>query len=358
MTGPAAPLYESVTSLGEETGEPVTVRLSPELVRLLSEQLYQSPLKAIEELVVNAYDAEAKVCRVFVPEPATPSPYVAVFDDGVGMDTDGLTDLWWIGRTKKRDEEMAKRIGRKQIGKFGIGKLATYAIANQVTYISKAGEDIFAVTLDFGAFQSEPDTRPSEVMLPLLKITDLAKLEDTTILRAACEAIDIDPHSLTEGGPVSWTFVVLERLKPKASAIPRGRLKWVLRTAMPLRSDFRVYLNGQEIESAKTELDPIVAFQVSEIGSQRVQSIARTTDTPWRVEEDRLVSEAFPQGIWGSVVVTRSSLLGGKSEDLGRSQRLLRQSTGAPGERRGRTVWTPRVVACNLQSLPCGHSCR
>ena len=43
----------------------VTVKLSNELVRLLSDQLYQSPLKAIEELVVNSYDAGAAVCRLF-----------------------------------------------------------------------------------------------------------------------------------------------------------------------------------------------------------------------------------------------------------------------------------------------------
>ena len=53
----------SYLSLGEDTGNPITVRLSNEIVTLLSSQLYQSPLKAIEELVVNSYDADAKECR-------------------------------------------------------------------------------------------------------------------------------------------------------------------------------------------------------------------------------------------------------------------------------------------------------
>jgi hypothetical protein len=48
----------------EEVIDTIDVSLSNELVHLLSEQLYTSPLKAIEELVVNSYDADAEECRV------------------------------------------------------------------------------------------------------------------------------------------------------------------------------------------------------------------------------------------------------------------------------------------------------
>jgi hypothetical protein len=68
-------------------------------VALLSEQLYQSPLKALEELVVSACDADAHECRLLVPDPTVVSdtvgePVIAVYDNGVGMDAAGLTDLW------------------------------------------------------------------------------------------------------------------------------------------------------------------------------------------------------------------------------------------------------------------------
>ena len=108
-----------------QVGEPIEVSLSNELVHLLSDQLYQSPLKAIEELVVNAYDADATECRIFVPVLSDRTRnYIVVFDNGVGMDREGLTDLWQIGRSNKRTEEIERRRKRKQIGKFGIGKLA------------------------------------------------------------------------------------------------------------------------------------------------------------------------------------------------------------------------------------------
>ena len=51
----------------DELDEHVQVSASHELIELVSEQLYQSPLKAIEELVVNSYDADALECRVYVP---------------------------------------------------------------------------------------------------------------------------------------------------------------------------------------------------------------------------------------------------------------------------------------------------
>ena len=158
-----SPIANSLSTISREDGRTVSVTLSNQLVRLLSEQLYQSPLKAIEELVVNAYDADAKVCRTFVPLPTdTEHEFIAVYDDGHGMDYQGLTDLWLVGRSIKRDEEYERRRARKQIGKFGIGKLATSTIANQLTYLSKTDEGILGVTIDFTTFHDTPAKKDND----------------------------------------------------------------------------------------------------------------------------------------------------------------------------------------------------
>src|SRR5437667_11500446 len=120
-------IFEKLQTAGQKQSE-VRVRISNELVQLLSDQLYQSPLKAIEEVVVNAYDADAKVCRLFVPNSSELAQengrkFVAVFDNGTGLSAAGMVDLWHVGRSNKRTEEIRKRAIRKQIGKFGIGKL-------------------------------------------------------------------------------------------------------------------------------------------------------------------------------------------------------------------------------------------
>jgi HSP90 family molecular chaperone len=106
----------------------VKVSLSNELVQLLSDQLYSSPLKAIEELVVNSYDADARKCVLFVPnltDGLFKDKRVIVYDDGHGMNSTGLHDLWKIGRSTKTTKRNENKASRKLIGKFGIGKLAT-----------------------------------------------------------------------------------------------------------------------------------------------------------------------------------------------------------------------------------------
>src|SRR5437899_874925 len=131
---PALPDRSLSDALG--TGNVVAtldVSLSNEIVHLLSEQLYTSPLKAIEELVVNSYDADAEECRigllfgdaaaVAVSEHANgvdarlasdetdpvadvavsaiaevpPDGVIAIYDDGEGMDLNGLKGLWRVG---------------------------------------------------------------------------------------------------------------------------------------------------------------------------------------------------------------------------------------------------------------------
>jgi HSP90 family molecular chaperone len=139
-------------------------------VHLLSDQLYQSPLKALEELVINSYDAGAKVCRLFVPSPSEQTgsgsrKYISVFDTGSGLTDEGMVDLWHIGRSNKRTVEIEKRSARKLIGKFGIGKLATYTVASKLTYVSKTAAGITSATLNFDELTgdasggAEPDKR-------------------------------------------------------------------------------------------------------------------------------------------------------------------------------------------------------
>lgn len=52
----------------------------------------------------------------------------------------------------------------------------------------------------------------------------------------------------------SWTVAIMSGLKDMGKKVKIGRLKWVLRTAMPQRSDFRLFLDG----------DPITPLQIDE----------------------------------------------------------------------------------------------
>lgn len=307
---------DSLALIGQTAGN-LQVTLSSDLVRLLSEQLYQSPLKAVEELVVNAYDADATECRVYVPEPAADRQrFVVVYDNGVGMDGKGLENLWYIGHSTKREKQVQKQAKRKQIGKFGIGKLATYTIANKLTYISRTGKTILLVTLDFSELTNDPTG--GQIRLPVILVTDWRRLRDNAALIDACSAAKVGLDNLLVGDSKSWTIAILENLKDKTRKIKLGRLRRVLSTAMPLKSDFQLYLNGEGVDSAKESYDTVVDFDITELPQKRLDSLRKSTGEQWRVVKNRLVSDLFVEGVSGSVIVTEKTLLG-KSDDITRS---------------------------------------
>ena len=133
------------------------MRLSYRIVELFSEGLYTSPNKAIEELVANSFDAGAERVHVLLsPNLHDQNATISVIDDGEGMDRDGLKRHWLIGISNKRKLPALPR-GRQQIGKFGIGKLATYVLANRLTHISKRGTKYYSTSMDFGKIDTRVD---------------------------------------------------------------------------------------------------------------------------------------------------------------------------------------------------------
>jgi hypothetical protein len=234
--------------------EKIDVRLSYGIVRLFSEGLYASPNKAIEELVANSFDAGAQHVAVIVPEDLrAQNATIVVIDDGEGMDVDGLKRHWLIGKSFKRALEKLP-LGRKQIGKFGIGKLASYVLANRLTHISKKGSKYYSTSMDF----AEVDERGDEEIEPKTPIRiSLKELTEAEAKKALEEWLD-DPAfqkcELQLFGPKakkSWTFAILSDLKDKVHEIRPGKLEWVLRTALPLRDDFAIYLNGEKLIPSK-----------------------------------------------------------------------------------------------------------
>ncbi len=316
MTDNDSRLYASLGTLGVTYGEPVPVTLSPELIRLLSEQLYRSPNKAIEELVVNAYDADARQARVYVPTDNSMRQICVVYDNGSGMSYEGIVDLWKVGRRKERTEPLVVHASRKQIGKFGIGKLASYAIANRVTYITHSEDTFLGVTIDFDAFGPRPDATTTEVRLEVRAIEDYVDLWGDDAFQMAAESVQLSQRSL--GTEDSWTMVILEDLK-ESGRRQFGRLRHILSTAMPLNIEFELFLNGDEVHSSKAAGEYAVEFNVSDLPIHRIEAIEEKTGSEWSVDDDRLVSDTFPNGISGEVIVTVTSLLG-KSADLLRSE--------------------------------------
>ena len=133
----------------------IPVELSTRFLEHFSEQLYSSPQKAFEELISNGWDAGADLVDVRVDtDLGARDATMAVFDNGASMDEAGLRELWHIAFSPKQGRRTEH--GRPLIGKFGIGKLATYVLAQRLTYICKADDGIIRrVTMNYGDVDSQ-----------------------------------------------------------------------------------------------------------------------------------------------------------------------------------------------------------
>lgn len=242
-------------SAGKEHSE-IDVRLSYHIIKLFSEGLYSSPNKAVEELVSNAFDAEAKNVHVVLSASLDhPDATIVVIDDGEGMDDAGFRRHWLIGRSEKRERgTKSRRTQRLPIGKFGIGKLATYVLASRLSHISKTPSGYFAASMDFSRISSmDRDADASEdnvVHIPLRRLTEEEAREATSLWNSSKPGFSAIPLFGAEA-PESWTVAIMSDLKPMAIEISMGRLKWVLATGMPLGNDFKLFLNGERVESSK-----------------------------------------------------------------------------------------------------------
>ena len=235
-------------SIGTETDD-IEVRLSYRIVELFSEGLYTSPNKAVEELVTNSFDAGAQQVHVLLsPNLHDQNATIVVIDDGEGMDPEDLKRLWLIGISNKRDLSSLPQ-GRKQIGKFGIGKLATYVLANRLTYISKKGSKYYSTSMDYRAIDTRVG-RDIEPKSPVkIALRELAAEQAELAVKPWTEAVNAVLFG--EGSPDSWTVGIMSALKDKVHEIKRGVLRWVLCTALPLRPDFSIWLNDEKLEPSK-----------------------------------------------------------------------------------------------------------
>ena len=310
-------------SLGRKAGD-IDVRLSHRIVTLFSEGLYKSPNKAVEELVANSFDAGAENVHVLTSL-GVDDETIAVIDDGDGMDAKGLQRHWMVGRSNKRKLKSPPR-GRRQIGKFGIGKLATYVLANRLTHVSKCGRSYYSASMDFGAINNRAAGEvegEQPITIPLRRLT--AEQARQAVDRwAGSAAFQRGRMPLFgSGSPASWTVSIMSDLKPMAADIRAGRLRWILRTALPLRPDFNVWLDGEKLGPSKADRAPfrrwIIGKDMEELGRDAPAAKKSTDRGASRTSEHRFGLDVEGLGRITGYAEAYDDALAGKSDEWGRS---------------------------------------
>lgn len=139
-----------------------------------------SPETAIADLIDNSISADAVSIRVEYD--ASGEPYVAILDDGFGMDAAELTNAMRHGSSSPLDNRSANDLGR-----FGLGlKTASLSQCRKLTVVSKKNNAISARCWDIDVVQERekwlvvvPD-KNSQQFLPLYN--DLLKQESGTLV--------------------------------------------------------------------------------------------------------------------------------------------------------------------------------
>ena len=242
----------------------IAVPISYDIIQLFSEGLYQSPHKAVEELVANSFDAGAKQVSVVIPErdaAGLDEAALWVIDDGCGMDEEGFRQLWRVAESPKYD--LYEQYDRPQIGQFGIGKLAAFVLAWRLTHISKSSDGVFRYTsMNFHDVTGRRLSNASKEPVTL----DLKEISEDKAKLALSEIKKRDPDMwgrlFGPGATSTWTAAALEEFKDLAGKLYEGTLGWVLRTGLPLVSDFDIRLNGKRLESSKASGNVLYTLSV------------------------------------------------------------------------------------------------
>ena len=255
---------------------------------------------------------------VYSPDdPTVSNAYIWVCDNGEGLNAGELKQLWKIGESLKRKDK-TRDTKRLQIGQFGIGKLSTYILARKLTYISKKDERYILATMDYNLINDNPEG----IKIDEREVTEeeVTKIVDEYI---RYELLNFELFG--EKASKTWTISLMTELKPKASEIKIGRLKWLLSTALPLNPGFELKFNGVKIESSKVKT-PIMKKWI--IGKED-DTVNKIDGACSRVEKDKdgnynyFVDLQNLQGIRGEFILYEDSLVDGKSANLGRSHGIF-----------------------------------
>ena len=351
----ASPATKSPETIGRASAT-IPVELSTRFLEHFSEQLYSSPQKAFEELISNGWDAGADCVDVRISADLDdPDATMSVLDNGASMDEDGLRQLWRIAFSPKTERPF--QYGRHVIGKFGIGKLATYVLAGKLTYICKAGDGIIRrVTMDYGEIDRQkgaaPDRLISDLTLDLYEVTEdevaeaLTTVYDGPLVYELIQKGVPPPEAMLSedefGAPEAplerppkgtWTLVILSALKPTGRELKTGILRRMLGAALPFGSEMAISINGELLASSKLDAPVTARWQIGpELGIDNIEVDERDTNGrdlgAAEVTKITVESSGSPVAhvslpgvgmITGQVWLFKDAISGGKSEERGAS---------------------------------------
>lgn len=167
------------------------------ILRIISKQIYETPLAFIRENVQNAVDAIRIQARREGVEPGdrryridinVEAKKIVVGDNGNGMSASDLRSFFWtIGASGKRTQEA---LAAGCVGTFGIGGFANFGVCESLEVISQTADTPHGTLTRL----SEKDIRTADTTLPsvTMKPSDTAAPRGTILIGYLREPVDAD----------------------------------------------------------------------------------------------------------------------------------------------------------------------
>lgn len=230
-------------------GEKFDIEINYNILKQVSSQLYNNPRRAIEELVCNSYDAAATKC--YLSTPKDNQDCLQVLDNGVSMDEEGLQNLWEVaGGTKNQKAERGEErtiskgevVSRRQIGRFGVGKLAAYALGNELIHVATKNGTTRIISVSKDNIRGKSSGNP-----PKAQIYEMGEEEAKEYLGSYLNDIP-DPW---DKDWESWTLAIVDDIDADAAgdSLKPQYLNKMIRTSIPRGSKFTVFKNKDQINS-------------------------------------------------------------------------------------------------------------
>lgn len=192
---------------------PIKFRPVPRLLDHIGLAMYSNFNKAIAELVVNGYDADATHVAVKID-----AKEIIIRDDGSGMNEDDIRNSYMmLGSDQKRNLKRTARFNRLPIGNKGIGKLAGLGIARRISVATTKD----GVTLAYDIDRDELE-------------------KSRTIEDSRHDLRVIDPSEKRPG-----TTILLTKIMPHVK-IDVPQLRGYLAREIPQDRNFQITVNGEK----------------------------------------------------------------------------------------------------------------
>lgn len=155
-----------------EDKKQLSFRISSGLKNVIGKDLISDKYIAIFELVKNSYDAGAHKVVVSYYIDANGRPFIAIEDDGKGMNYDDIINKWlFVAYSEKKDEEKRKsyrdEMRREYAGAKGIGRFSCDCLGGLLTLSTNTERDKFVHVVEIDWDKFDVDAQEDFVNIPV-----------------------------------------------------------------------------------------------------------------------------------------------------------------------------------------------